>query len=358
MKEFWVKIDSQLPEKIKHSILDCCKNQCDAVIVDDETTLQHAKTLNLKTVYQKNANIIFLEDLDEKLIKSLLDEKKEVCVKLMVKSKGDEEKIVYASTMGVNYVIAECPNWKIIPLENLIAKIHGKTKLLAEALTVEEAKLALEILELGVDGVVLKTDKPEIVGEVASVVKGFKEKPRLKLFQAKIVKCEQLGLGDRVCIDTCELMMKGEGILVGCQSSGLFLVQAEVLETPHVEPRPFRVNAGPVSLYVLTTKDKTKYLSELKAGEEVLIVDRNGNLRSSIVGRVKIEKRPLLLVEAEENGEIIKTIVQNAETIHLVTPNGSKSVTELKPGDTVIVYRQKGGRHFGVLVEEEMVIER
>ena len=46
-------------------------------------------------------------------------------------------------------------------------------------------------------------------------------------------------------MDTCELMIHGEGMLVGSQSAGLFLVEAEVNENPYVASRPFRVNAGP-----------------------------------------------------------------------------------------------------------------
>ena len=153
-------------------------------------------------------------------------------------------------------------------------------------------------------------------------------------------------------------MSHGEGRLVGCQSSALFLIQAEVQVNPHVEPRPFRVNAGPISLYILKPNNETCYLSELKAGDEVLVVNREGYFRRVVVSRLKIERRPLTLIEADVNGNRIKTIVQNAETIHFVTKDGSKSIVELKPNDEVLVHHQLGGRHFGVLVEEETVIEK
>jgi 3-dehydroquinate synthase II len=91
----------------------------------------------------------------------------------------------------------------------------------------------------------------------------------------------------------------------------------------------------------------------------VLIVDRNGKVRSASVGRVKIELRPLILVEAEADGKRIKTILQNAETIRLVTADSSKPVTELKAGDEVLVHiAESRGRHFGVAVPDETVIER
>jgi len=64
-------------------------------------------------------------------------------------------------------------------------------------------------------------------------------------------------------------------------------------------------------------------------------------------------------VEAETEGKKIKTILQNAETIRLVTAKGSKPVTELKPGDEVLAHiATSGGRHFGVAVPDETVIER
>ncbi len=154
-------------------------------------------------------------------------------------------------------------------------------------------------------------------------------------------------------------MSSGEGMLVGCQSAGFFLVEAEVNENPYVASRPFRVNAGPASQYTLTSLQNTRYLSELKAGDEVLVVNREGKVRITNVGRSKIEFRPLILVEAKVNNTKIKTILQNAETICVVTPSGSKPVTELKPNDEVLVHlAAKGGRHFGVSVPEEMVIEK
>ena len=56
---------------------------------------------------------------------------------------------------------------------------------------------------------------------------------------------------------------------------------------------------GPVHAYVLVPGGKTCYLSELKSGKEVILVDQKGHQRTAIVGRTKIESRPLLLVEAK-----------------------------------------------------------
>ncbi|MBC7129607.1 3-dehydroquinate synthase II, partial [Candidatus Bathyarchaeota archaeon] len=280
---------------------------------------------------------------------------KKVAVRVTIKEKGDEEKAIKAAGLSPDYIIVDCLDWKIIPLENLIANIRGKSKLLAEVRSAEDAKIAIETLELGADGVVLKTSDPEELMKTAVALK--RQLPKIELTPIKIVNVKNVGTGARACIDTCDLMKRGEGILVGCQSACLFLVEAEVHENPFVQPRPFRVNAGAVSLYALCSFDKTRYLSELKAGEDILIVNREGGARITSIGRVKIEWRPLVLIEAEHEGRTFKTILQNAETIRLVSPEGSIPVTELKKGDTVLAYISEGGRHFGTLVKEETVVE-
>jgi 3-dehydroquinate synthase II len=148
-------------------------------------------------------------------------------------------------------------------------------------------------------------------------------------------------------------MGPGQGILVGNSSSALFLIHAESLENPYVAPRPFRVNAGPVHAYTRVPGGKTRYLSELSAGDGVLVVDHAGKTQVSVVGRLKIEKRPLMLITAQAGGSMITTIVQNAETIRLTQPDGEAlSVVSLKTGDEVLVALEAAGRHFGHKVDQ------
>lgn len=52
----------------------------------------------------------------------------------------------------------------------------------------------------------------------------------------------------RVCVDLCSNMVPGEGMLVGSFARGLFLVHSECAESAYINSRPFRVNAGPVSI--------------------------------------------------------------------------------------------------------------
>ena len=130
---------------------------------------------------------------------------------------------------------------------------------------------------------------------------------------------------------------------------------ANPLESEYVASRPFRVNAGPVHAYVMTPGNKTKYLSEIETGDEVLTVDKKGNTKNAIVGRVKIEKRPLMLVEAEYEGITLRTLLQNAETISLVKEDGTPiSVAELNR-DKIMVYLDPNARHFGMAIEESII---
>ena len=71
--------------------------------------------------------------------------------------------------------------------------------------------------------------------------------------------------------------------------------------------------------------------------------------------RYALTDKGKMLLEEEKK---IKTILQNAETIRLITREGSKSIADLQSGDKVIVHVEKGGRHFGALVAEESIVER
>jgi 3-dehydroquinate synthase II len=148
-------------------------------------------------------------------------------------------------------------------------------------------------------------------------------------------------------------MRPGQGMLVGNSSSGMFLVHAENVETPYCATRPFRVNAGAVHAYVRAANGKTAYLADLSVGDAVLVVDKTGNTEVAYVGRSKIEKRPMMLVEAIAEGKKISAILQNAETIRLTKPNGEPiSIAKLKKGDRVLAYIEEAGRHFGMKVKE------
>jgi len=337
LKEFWIETNKQnIPT-------DLINQYCDAIIENGKVTF---------TALKQEHTI--LTPIEEDLEKINVQNK---VLKICISDKATENFIVKAAEKGASYLVISTTNWRVIPLENLIARIKGRSKLIAEVTNAKEAKIALETLELGTDGVLLKTSQIEEIEKTVAIVKP--EALKLEMAVAKIVSTKPIANGARVCVDTCDLMSQGEGMLVGSQSAGLFLVEAEVNENPYVASRPFRVNAGSLSMYTLGDLQTTRYLQEFKAGDEVVIVNREGRTRKTNVGRVKIEIRPLILIEAQTGDKLIKTILQNAETIRVVVPKGSKPITELEIGDEVIVYlAAKGGRHFGVSVPDETVIEK
>jgi 3-dehydroquinate synthase II len=182
------------------------------------------------------------------------------------------------------------------------------------------------------------------------------DRERLDLSWATVTAVEEAGSADRVCVDTGSLMDDDEGMLVGSMSRGLFFVHAETAESPYVAARPFRVNAGAVHAYVRTPDGGTKYLAELQSGDEVQVVDGEGRTRTAVVGRAKIEKRPMFRVEVEtEAGDRVETLLQNAETIKVATPDGRTAVTDLEAGDEIRVYLEEGGRHFGEAIDERII---
>ena len=272
----------------------------------------------------------------------------------------DEEYEALAEAVAeeAEYTIVIGEDWQIIPLENLIARIGEETGLVAGVQSAEEAQTAYETLEIGADAVLLDTDSPDEIRETVEV-RDAVDRETLDLQYAEVTAVERTGSADRVCIDTGNMMDHDEGMLVGSMSRGLFFVHAETAESPYVASRPFRVNAGAVHAYVRVPGGETKYLSEAGSGTEVQIVDTQGNTRESIVGRAKIEKRPMFRVEAEleteEGTDRIETLLQTAETIKVNTPDGRRAVTDLEAGDEILVYYEDTARHFGEAVEESII---
>jgi len=270
-------------------------------------------------------------------------------ISIEIRSKGDEIRAARADPQA--FVLLRMNDWAIIPLENILAQ---RSHVIAEVRSVEEARTMLGILEKGVDGVVVVSRNGNDVRKIVALVHGLM--PKLEIKPAIIRKIEPSGMGDRVCIDTCSAMTIGQGMLIGNASNAFFLVHSESLKNSYVAARPFRVNASALHAYVLLPENKTAYLSDLRTGAQVLIVDAKGDTRLAQIGRCKIETRPMILITAEVEGQPISVYLQNAETINLVRPDGQPvSVARLKEGDQVLVHLEAGGRHFGMKISETLV---
>ncbi len=328
MRKIWIEIDPWDKELVTASL----ESGAHGLIIPDGYASEVRK-LGKIIIVAKDGDLVPEKDIRE----------------IEIKSMDDEEKII--SFLETSKVILSALDWKIIPIENLIARGGDVIFRVKDA---KEAKTAFQILEKGVNQILYR---PKSVDEIKNFFNEISSGAmKIKLDIAEIISVTPSGMGDRVCIDTCTLMEPGQGILTGNSSTALFLVHAESIENPYVAPRPFRVNAGPVHAYTRVPGGRTRYLSELSAGDPVFITDFTGKSFEAVIGRLKIEKRPLMLVKAKAKDRIISLIVQNAETIRLTSPEGKAvSVVNLKPGDKVLVALEDSARHFGHSIEESIL---
>ena len=261
----------------------------------------------------------------------------------------------------VEWIVLDFSNWKMIPVENIIAECEGTGTKIAVIVN-----LAMDVngiafaLEKGVDAIVIENEVKLI--QACSIAKSQRLEnssldsmqtaeslEKLNLSELIITNIESGGVGERYCIDLVCLISEGEGMLIGSSSSSLSLVHGEVIDSDFVPARPFRVNAGPPHSYILMADGKTKYLSELISGDNVMLVSENGSTRSATIGRLKIEKRPFLRIYWENDYQISNSIfLQQAETVRILSRVGVvKSVTELKIGDTILCHESNHSRHIG-----------
>ena len=326
MKQFWVSVRPWRKELATTAI----ESGADALAVDDAGRVRE---LGRVAAIAENGDLVPGKDLFE----------------VEITDKEAEEEALRLSREG--YVVVRTRDWTIIPLENLVAQ---SDRIIAAVGCADEAKIALTVLERGTAGILLSTDDPAEIRRVAKVIAGAGEEVSLVPFE--VTRIVPVGMGDRVCVDTCSILGDGEGMLVGNTSSAFLMVHPETLENPYVAPRPFRVNAGAVHAYILLPGGKTAYLADLAVGDRVLVAEHVGAAHDAVVGRVKIERRPLLLVEAKAGDAKVSLVLQNAETIRLVRPDGTAvSVAALEIGDRVLGSVAEGGRHFGVAVKETIL---
>jgi 3-dehydroquinate synthase II len=323
MKQFWVDIRPWNKEIATTAI----ESGADALVVEKA---EDVKKLGRITTIAPDGDLVIGKDIAECTITDKAGENEAA-------AKGKHQRVIVSTT-----------DWTVIPLENLVAQ---SDTIIARVKNTEEAAMALHVLEKGTHGILLKTTDPAVVRDVAKMMKGATGSVNLVPFT--VTKIQPVGMGDRVCVDTCSMLVDGEGMLMGNTSSAMLMVHAETLENPYVAPRPFRVNAGAVHAYILLPGGKTAYLADLAIGGQVMVADAKGNAHNAIIGRTKIERRPLLLVEAEADGAKVSLILQNAETIRLVGTDGKAiSVVHLKAGNRILGTVLESGRHFGMAVKE------
>ncbi|CAM5397688.1 3-dehydroquinate synthase II family protein [Streptomyces abikoensis] len=240
-----------------------------------------------------------------------------------------------------------------IPLEILLAAADkAAVQLVTVVHDLEDAEVTLGVLERGSEGVLLA---PREVGDATALVRICKgRRTQLELEEMEIVKLTHIGLGERVCVDTTSHFGRDEGILVGSFARGMLLISAETHPLPYMATRPFRVNAAALHSYTLTPDNRTRYLAELGGGSDLLAVNVKGEARRIAVGRIKMETRPLLRIQARSaSGTDIDLVMQDDWHVRLLGPGGSvHNATELKPGDKVLGYALSDQRHVGYPIKE------
>ncbi|ABD13554.1 3-dehydroquinate synthase II [Frankia casuarinae] len=240
-----------------------------------------------------------------------------------------------------------------IPLEIVIAAAVGaEGSIVTRADDAVEAQIVFGVLELGSDGVMMPG---RAVGDATALKRATEAATgELELVELEITATTHIGIGERACVDTCAYLREDEGILVGSYSKGMILCVSETHPLPYMPTRPFRVNAGAIHSYTVSAGGRTQYLSELHSGSKVLAVDVKGRTRIVPVGRVKIEKRPLISVDAVAgNGREVNLILQDDWHVRVLGPGGAVlNSTELKPGDRVLGHLPTADRHVGYPIDE------
>ena len=260
----------------------------------------------------------------------------------------------------VPWILVRCSDWTMIPLENLVAVSRGSGTRIAVAIANEiDLAGAAFALEHGVDAILITEDLWGAAREMAESREpssDSSDSAPASITTAAITSIESGGVGERVCIDLIERLDDDEGIAIGSVVEVLCLVHGETIPSGYVPTRPFRVNAGAVHSYVLMADGSTRYLSELSAGENVAIISSDGSRRSATIGRLKIERRPFLLVRYLSGDSEGNIIAQQAETVRLITPSGGQiSITDATAGDEISVLCDRRMRHMGLALEGRMV---
>ncbi|MER6916686.1 3-dehydroquinate synthase II [Streptomyces sp. NPDC000594] len=265
-------------------------------------------------------------------------------------------KLACSAAMELPYTVVEFRDPTKIPLEIVIAAADKSPgQLICHANDLEEAGIILDVLEKGSEGVMFA---PQDANEVLAFAELLRVRtPDLDLTTLTVESIEHNGLGDRVCVDTSTHFAEDEGILVGSYAHGFVLCVSETHPLPYMPTRPFRVNAGALHSYTLGLDNRTNYLSELKAGSPILAVGADGRTRRVVVGRMKLESRPLLTIKAvAEDGTQVSLTVQDDWHVRVLGPGAAVlNVTELKRGDQLLGYVSTEKRHVGWPVKEYCV---
>ncbi len=272
-------------------------------------------------------------------------------VPIVVISTAEELETALGPIRDAGTIAIEWTGDRVIPLENAVALRGRRFEIWSYARSPAEVPGALGALEHGADLVIVETHAPAEVDAIEAAIEGPLP-GRLDWASVPVVAVGPAGVGDRVIVDTTSLLRPAEGFLVGSAAAFLFHVASEAVGSRFSRARPFRVNAGSAHSYVLMADGSTRYLAELSPGDSVLATQPGGERRAVRVGRLKFERRPMVLVTAEDRGVSRTVFLQEAETVRLSGESSRVAMTELTAGVPVWGVRLPAARHLGRAIDE------
>lgn len=219
-----------------------------------------------------------------------------------------------------------------------------------------------------------------------------------KIHPVEIEYIKPIGKGENVCLIFNSDFEKGKAIFSGVCSRALFIIQGN---------SESKIDAGCVSAYILCKDNKTKYLNEIRRGDEIFMANMNGMDTKRIIKKSKINSCEMLLVKGKYNlssneissllkregedyfdvySEIIHlrnkktknpisafdinkyknkieelsalldiySVVKNSDIFLICKDRTPKSIKQLKQGDKILAYIQMPklqSRHFGMAYE-------
>ena len=342
--------------------LGSARNQADAVLLESSAALADADGASAAETYCLSDDRLLLRG---KLVGKFIS----------VESEASQQEAM-ALAGSVEWLLVRCSGaMTMIPVENLISVCRPSGTNLAVFADSEEDVNGLAFsLQLGVDALILGQNE----GIWTAAIAARDQRARLSLASAeegsliptedksvvvgKVTHVCSAGIGDRVCVDFVQLLQPGEGVWLGSCARALALVHGEVFDSEFVPSRPFRVNCGAVHSYILMADGNLRYLAELRAGDVVKVFNMASmSSRDVVVGRVKIEPRPLIKVTFASNEVSGNVFLQQAETVRLVCSQRNStswtavSVTSMSTEDALFLRLQTRGTHLGKSIDADVL---
>ena len=96
-------------------------------------------------------------------------------------------------------------------------------------------------------------------------------------------------------------------------------------------------------------------IRDFLAGERTHAVSAGGRFREVVVGRVKVELRPLRLIEARHEDVTVNVFLQDDWHVRVMGDDGAPlNLTTVTPGTGLLGYVVEPGRHVGIKVAEHI----